>query len=119
MKKLLFLSFIIVLTGCASTTGLKTAGHNGKLYYIPPQCETYNFYNEDPDTLHCMHQGNYTGRTLQPADEQQVRHHIYQQEMNRRAAESINQNMKNMMPKTTNTNCYNIGSMLNCQSTTY
>ena len=118
MKKYLLLISLLVLTGCTSV-GYGTANHNGKVYYFPPNCETFKFAKEDPDSLYCHHKGQYTGQIITPADRSQIEAYRIQQEANRRAWDDFNQSLKEMSPKTTNTNCYNYGYMVNCSSTTY
>ena len=54
-----------------------------------------------------------------PADSQQVENYYIQREANRKAWADLNESLKNLAPKTTNTNCYNYGYAVNCTSTTY
>lgn len=118
MKKTYLLFGFLILTGC-STVGYQTAGHNGKTYYIPAQCEKYSYSYADPDTLYCYHKGIATGQIVTPADSQQVENYYRQQEANRQAWADVNESLKKLAPKTTNTNCYNYGYAVNCTSTTY
>lgn len=123
MYKRIFLGcfIIIVFTGltACSTVGYQTARHNGKLYYIPENCEQYSYSFNDSDRIQCVHNGIPTGQVLLPADPAQVDAYLRQEQENRKAWDEINQNLQKMGPKTTNTNCYNVGSMLSCNSTTY
>jgi len=97
--KTLVLSILIVSTtsilfnGC-STTGYITANHNGKMYYVPPNCERYKYYNSDVDKLYCYHNGQATGRILTPASYGQVQNHLYQERTNQEAYDSLNRNLQ-------------------------
>lgn len=104
----------IILSSC-STTGYQTARHNGKLYYIPERCKTYN-YNFYSDTIYCRDKGTLTGQTVEPVSEQQAQAYRDQEQKNKEAWAEINQSIKNSTPKTTN--CYRTyGGGMNC--TTY
>jgi hypothetical protein len=115
MKNILLILPIIFTVVACSTTGYQTAPHNGKVYYIPPNCPKYQYKLNDPDTLYCFDkQGNQTSGILTPASNEQVQLHLMQQEANRRAWEDINNTIKQATPKTTN--CYNIAGMLSCST---
>lgn len=114
MKNHFLLLGLLFLTGC-STVGYQTALHNGKVYYIPPQCSKYSYSYSDPDTIHCVHNGVLTGQTLTPADSQQVESYRLQQQANRQAWADLNESLRQSTPKTTN--CYNFGYTVSC--TTY
>jgi hypothetical protein len=118
MRNYYLLASLLILTGCSSV-GYQTASHNGKLYYIPPQCEKYSYSYSDPDTLYCYHKGVATGGVITPADSDQIENYRIQQEANRQALANLNESLKNSTPKTTNTNCYNYGYAVNCTSNTY
>ena len=118
MRKVHVFTLLLLLTGC-STVGYQTAPHNGKIYYIPPQCKQYSYSYSDPDTLYCLHNGVSTGQIVTPADSSQIESYRIQQENNRQALNDLNESLRNMTPKTTNTNCYNYGYAVNCNSTTY
>jgi hypothetical protein len=97
--KNLFLSLAVTtalsiwFTGCSST-GYITAKHNGKMYYVPPNCERFQYFNRNVDELHCYHNGQKTGRILTPASNSQVQNHLYQERTNQQAYDLLNKNLK-------------------------
>lgn len=98
----LLLSMILGLTGC-SATGMMTAGHNGKKYWNPGNCDQYRYYYNDPDRLHCVTNGQENGTVLQPVDQQQLDNHYREQEINSRS--SGNAGSSYSAPSNT-VNCY-------------
>ena len=93
MKQIIYLLMVIslslVFNGCTST-GFRTAEHNGKLYYFPKNCNKYKFYNRNVDKLYCKNKkGKITGRILYPADKQQIANYKYEQKRNREGWKSF------------------------------
>lgn len=86
---------LVFLIGC-SGTGMMTAGHNGKMYWNPGNCSQYIYYNNDPDALRCLNNGQETGVVLRPADQQQVNNYYRQQETDQRALDSLKKSIQNM-----------------------
>lgn len=103
-KKLLALSPFIFITAC-STVGLQTVPHNGKVYYVPPNCTQYNYYDNDPDTLYCYNRGMPTGQTLRPADRQQIEAYQISRQQAKDNAEAWEKLGKSTAPKPSI--CYN------------
>jgi len=118
MKAYLILLVGIIVSGCSST-GFKTANHNGLMYYFPKNCSQYKYSYSEPNELHCFHGGQITGQIIHPASQEQISNHRYQEAQKEKAWDDINRSLEKMAPKTTNTNCYNTFGGINCTSTTY
>ena len=76
----LLLSVLLGINGC-STTGMMTAGHNGKKYWNPGNCSQYTYYDDDPDYLYCLTNGRGNGITLEPVNQQQLDNYYREQEI--------------------------------------
>lgn len=99
-----------ILTAC-STTGYQTASHNGKYYWIPENCEQFNYNQYDTDTVYCIHKGVPTGVSLTPANPDDV--YLYNQQQAQNAA-AFNQSLESLRKssnsnRTARTNCMNLG----------
>ncbi|HEB8307453.1 TPA: hypothetical protein ACYKIP_000927 [Campylobacter coli] len=92
--------FILFFAGC-SVSGMITADHNGKMYWVPADCPRYKYFYNEPDKLICTDSnGIETGRILYPADEQQIADYRYEQqrqdEISQRNMEQLRQNTENL-----------------------
>lgn len=110
LKPFLILSSFVILVGCSST-GFRTSPHNGKLYYVPPNCTQYQQDSYDSDILHCAVNGVLTGETISPADSQQMEGYKIQQQQMKDLNESLSNLNKSLAPKPV---CYNFGYMVTC-----
>lgn len=105
LKKAIFSILIIgmfFLQGC-STTGMMTAGHNGKKYWNPGNCNQYKYYNNNPDKIHCATDGQLNGTVLEPVSQQQLQNHYREQEVNKKSSGGGNYS--------DTINCYRMGDL--------
>lgn len=79
MKNIVLTIICLIFAGCA-TSGYMTAKHNGKMYWVPENCEKYQYYNSDPDILYCFHNDTRTGTIMKPADSTQVQNYYAKQQ---------------------------------------
>lgn len=114
LKYISGLSLALVLSigfSACSNTGLHTNPHNGKQYWVPPNCESYMFRYNDLDTLHCIHNGKETGVILRPASREQIEDDRYQKQQFNNSLNSLNKSLQetnenmrrqneSLMPKT-------------------
>lgn len=120
MKLLLIILSALVISACSST-GMRTAGHNGLRYYIPDNCSKYTYYHSDPNELYCINNGQQTGQKLYPVSQEQIANHQRQKSESQERSNEINralQEFDDQIPKTTYTNCIGRYGYLNCTSTT-
>ena len=131
MKLLLIILSGFIISACSST-GMRTASHNGLAYNFPDKCSKYEYYRSDESVLYCIHNGQLTGESLHPASRYKASQKQTSQEQTsnggsegagtvkslveifRVFGEALNQNT----PKTTYTNCYGGYGSVNCTSTT-
>jgi len=87
---------------------MMTAGHNGKKYWNPGNCSQYTYYDDDPDYLYCLTNGQGNGTTLQPVDQQQLDNYYREQEIISRS--SGNAGSSYSAPSNT-VNCYRMDDL--------
>lgn len=86
-KKILIFSFtltVIFIQGCSST-GMMTAGHNGKKYWNPGNCKQYRYYNNS-DKIYCATNGETNGTVLEPVDQRQLENYYREQEIKKQSS---------------------------------
>ena len=108
-KNTLLVSAIFLATtliqGCSST-GMMTAGHNGKKYWNPGNCSQYRYYNNNPDRIYCVSNGQENGVVLEPVSQQQLENYYRENEISNKSSRNSNYNS----PSNT-VSCYRFGDL--------
>jgi hypothetical protein len=92
---------VLLFSGCSST-GMMTAGHNGKKYWNPGNCSKYEYYYSNPDKIHCITNGVKNGAVLEPVSQQQLDNHYREQELSSSSSNSSSNNT---------VSCYRMGDI--------
>lgn len=99
---------VTVISGC-STSGMMRAQHNGKQYWNPGNCESFNYNYSDPDTLYCLTDGVRNGQVLRPASQQQIDNYYREQELSQNNSAN---SLSSYSGSSSNTvNCYSINDI--------
>jgi hypothetical protein len=117
MKNIIISLFVAILVaGCASS-GYGVANHNGKTYWFPSSCPYYQYYNDNPDILHCVTQSNQkTGQKLYPASQADVQNYHSQQQLQLQQQQIYNQQTQNYYMQQQNQQLQNMNNQIMLQN---
>jgi len=114
LKKLLTISLFsataIFIQGCSST-GMMTAGHNGKKYWNPGNCQQYKYYGHDPDKIHCVTNEKENGTILEPVGQQQLENHYRERGISNQSSGNSSNGSTPYNGLNNTVSCYRMGDL--------